>query len=176
MVQSKLISEVGLGDKVLSAHRSGTVRHADVVMVSHPFNLDKATFVKLVTNKGRSLKLTPDHFVPAGSCGTALSDLEVIRAAMVTPGMCVQTVTGEEIVSSVDTVEGEGVYAHVTMEEFVVVNGIIASPQASNYVSHEFAHQFSQLHRFLYTYIPYVAKSEWFKSNQRALRQKIGMK
>ena len=44
------------------------------------------------------------------------------------------TVTGEEKVTSVERVWGEGVYTVVTNAEYVVVNGIIASPFGVNHV------------------------------------------
>ena len=61
------------------------------------------------------------------------------------------TVSGKDTVSIVETVQGKGLYTVVTKEEYVVVNGIIASPFAMN---HMLANLFYNLHRFVYASLP----------------------
>ena len=55
------------------------------------------------------------------------------------------------MVSSVETVQGKGLYTVVTKEEYVVVNGIFASPFAAN---HMLANLYYNIHRFVYTSDP----------------------
>ena len=47
-------------------------------------------------------------------------------ASKVSVGDFIQTVSGQEEVSKVETVHGLGLYTIVTNEEFIVVNSIIA--------------------------------------------------
>jgi hypothetical protein len=68
-------------------------------------------------------------------------------------------VSGEEAVSAVESVQGEGLYTIVTKAEYLVVNGIIASPFAFNHVA---ANLFYNIHRFLYVSIPTAVKSPRF--------------
>ena len=55
------------------------------------------------------------------------------------------------MVSTIETVQGKGLYTVVTKEEYVVVNGIIASPFAAN---HMLANLYYNLHRFVYSSAP----------------------
>ena len=119
-----------------------------VIYVPHGANKDRTTFVQLTTESGRDVKVTPNHILPAGACGTSLP---LIYASAVLVGNCVQTVFGQEKVSTVDQVQGEGVYTIVTNEEFIVVNGIIASPFGAN---HMLANLYYNVHRFIYASAP----------------------
>jgi hypothetical protein len=76
------------------------------------------------------------------------------------------TVSGEEKVSMVEKVQGEGVYAVVTNEEFVVVNGIIASPFGAN---HMMANMYYNIHRFLYSLRPALLASNLLHSTNEGL-------
>jgi hypothetical protein len=64
-------------------------------------------------------------------------------------GDCVQTVSGREQVVSVATVEGEGIYTAITMEELLVVNGIVATPYGG--VNPALANWYYNLHRLAYS-------------------------
>ena len=55
------------------------------------------------------------------------------------------------MVSTVETVQGKGLYTIVTKEEYVVVNGIIASPFA---VNHMLANLYYNVHRLVYASAP----------------------
>ena len=61
------------------------------------------------------------------------------------------TLSGKDIVSTTETVQGKGLYTIVTKEEYVVVNGIIASPFAAN---HMLANMYYNVHRFVYATAP----------------------
>jgi hypothetical protein len=71
------------------------------------------------------------------------------------------TVGGEERVSTVSTILAEGLYTIVTKAEFVVVNGIIASPFAYNHVA---GNLYYHLHRFLYGTAPQLLVSPLLRS------------
>jgi hypothetical protein len=85
--------------------------------------------------------------LPAGACAAAGS-LPVVAASAVVAGDCVQTVSGREQVVSVATVEGEGIYTAIAMEELLVVNGIVVTPYGG--VNPALAHIYYNIHRLAY--------------------------
>jgi Hint module len=144
----RAISDVRVGDRVLAADAVGRTSYSDVVFVPHRANSDDALFTRITTASGRDIKMTPSHIILAGPCH---SSLPLKYASSVNVGDCVMTVSGEDMVSTVETVQGKGLYTVVTKEEFVVVNGIIASPFAAN---HMLANLFYNIHRFVYSSAP----------------------
>jgi Hint module len=135
---------------VLAADAAGRTSYSDVVYVPHRANSDDALFTHITTASGRDIKMTPSHIILAGPCHSSAS-LPLTYASSVSVGDCVMTVSGEDMVSTVETVQGKGLYTVVTKEEYVVVNGIIASPFAAN---HMLANLYYNIHRFVYTSAP----------------------
>jgi hypothetical protein len=93
--------------------------------------------------------MTTNHMLPAGACAAA--SLPVVAASAVSVGDCVQTVSGREQVVSVATVEGEGIYTAIAMEELLVVNGIVATPYGG--VNPMLANWYYNLHRLAYSVV-----------------------
>jgi predicted extracellular nuclease len=148
----RAISDVRVGDRVLSADAAGRTSFSDVVYVPHMANSDNALLTHITTASGCDIKMTPSHIILAGPCHSSAS-LPLTYASSVSVGECVMTVSGEDMVSTVETVQGKGLYTVVTKEEYVVVNGIIASPFAAN---HMLANLYYNIHRFLYAAAPSV--------------------
>jgi Hint module len=146
----RAISDVRVGDRVLSADAAGRTSYSDVVYVPHRANSDDALFTHITTASGRDIKMTPSHIILAGPCHSSAS-LPLTYASSVSVGDCVMTISGEDMVSTVETVQDKGLYTVVTKEEYVVVNGIIASPFAAN---HMVANLYYNLHRFVYSSFP----------------------
>jgi Hint module len=144
------ISEVRVGDRVLAADSARQTVFSEVVYVPHGANADKTVFTHITTTQGRDIKMTHSHILPAGACGST-SPLPDVYASSVTVGDCIMTVSGMQEVSAVETVQGQGLYTIVTKEEYVVVNGIIASPFAYN---HMLANCYYNIHRFFYALLP----------------------
>ena len=151
--ETKLISDVQVGDIVLAADASGNTVFSPVVFVPHGANANTAKFIQISTADGRDVKMTLNHVIPAGFCGSVLP---LVYASAVTVGECITTVTGQEVVSSVAVVEGKGVYTIVTKEEFIVVNGIIASPFGAN---HMMANLYYNMHRLAFSLVPSLLAS-----------------
>ena len=141
------LARVQVGDRVLSVNTQGEAVYSDVVYVPHGSNRERATFTLLATESGRDLKMTLDHILPVGSC--SLPSLPLVAAAQATIGDCVQTVAGREKVVAIDTVEAEGVYTIIAMEELIVVNGIVATPFGG--VNPTLANIYYNLHRLAYS-------------------------
>ena len=146
----RTISDVRVGDRVLTADAAGRTSYSDVVFVPHKANSDDALFTHITTASGRDIKMTPSHIILAGPCHSSAA-LPLTYASSVSVGDCVMTVSGEDMVSTVETVQGKGLYTVVTKEEYVVVNGIIASPFAAN---HMLANLYYNVHRFVYATAP----------------------
>lgn len=147
------MSEVHVGDKVLVASLDGkSTYYSPVMVVPHARNSDKATFVHLSTVSGKDVKMTADHLVMAGVCGGSSS---LVPAGTVQVGSCLQTLSGDDIVSNVSVVAGEGLYTAVPMEDaLLVVNGVMASPFA---VNHVIANAMYNIHRI----VPFFMRNDF---------------
>ena len=146
----RFISDIRVGDRVLAADAAGRMTYSDVVFVPHKANNDDALFTHITTASGRDIKMTYSHIILAGPCHWS-APLPLTYASSVNVGDCVMTVSGKDMVSTVETVQGKGLYTIVTKEEYVVVNGIIASPFAAN---HMLANLYYNVHRFVYASAP----------------------
>ena len=153
--ESKAISDVKVGDRVLAANAAGNTVFSEVIFVPHDANTEIALFAQISTIGGREIKMTQNHILPAGACESSTS-MPLIYASQVSVGDCIQTVSGEQKVSKVATVRGEGVYTIVTKEEYIVVNGIIASPFG---VNHMIANMYYNMHRIAYATAPLLMSS-----------------
>jgi Hint module len=148
------ISLVKVGDRILSASRSGDFTYADVVAVPHRMNDIEASFA-VISTASIDLKLTPDHFLMAGVCG---SKMTLSKASDISVGSCLMTTAGSAEVIAITAAKGRGVYTVVTAEEFIVVNGVVASPFALN---HYAANSFYNIFRCLYHSAPAFMKSSF---------------
>lgn len=150
------ISEVKVGDKILTVTESGEHKFADVVFVPHAANNQiSATFHTIETSSGRSLKATRDHLIEAGECGMSKS---LMAIDSVSAGMCVMTVDGEDRVLSNVMSKGQGVHTVVTSESSgkIVVNGMIASSFGTNHVM---TNAYYNIHRAVYSVMPSMLKN-----------------
>ena len=154
------ISDIRVGDQVLAADAVGRTFYSEVVFIPHGTNNRISIFLQISTVNDRSIKMTSSHVIPSGPCGSA-EFLPLVYASNVRVGDCIMTVSGEETVSAVEAVQGEGLYTIVTKAEYVVVNGIIASPFAFNHMA---ANAFYNVHRFLHWSVPDVLKAPWVQS------------
>ena len=143
----KPLSEIQVGDRVLTINVRGEQVFSDVLYLPHGHNEHRAIFVQVATESGRDLKMTLNHMLPAGAC--ALSILPLIAAAKVVVGDCVHSVTGREQVVSAGQVDGKGIYTIIAMEELLVVNGIVATPYGG--INPTLANLYYYLHRVIYT-------------------------
>jgi hypothetical protein len=161
--ETKLITEVAIGDRILTASSSSspattTLAYSDVVFIPHKANRIRSSFLHLSTHAGKDIKMTPGHLLPAGDCSLPATSMPLRMASEVAVGMCVVTVDGsrnkgdqvatKDEVVSIDAVESEGIYSVVTANDgYVVVSGFVASPFA--YV-HWVPNTFYNIHRMAY--------------------------
>jgi hypothetical protein len=157
------ISEVMVGDKILSSNFDGKTSYSQVVAVVHPKNDIPSTFVHIET-KSNDIKVTPDHLV-FSSYDCSSSSKHLTKASSIEPGSCVFDKHNSPLkVTSTSLVKGYGVYSVVTENEFIFVNGIAASPFGLN---HHLASRYYDLHRFINkSYFPSLLSSELFMNFQ----------
>lgn len=153
----KAISEVSVGEAVLTMTAEGRFVFSEVVFVPHDANTKSAQFVQIMTTSS-SLRATKGHLLPAGECGSETFDLRAIENVVV--GQCVRTTAGEAPVIRSETAVGHGVYTLVTMEKngHIVVNGIVAS---SFGVNHAVANAYYHFHRMVYNIAPTLMQTSW---------------
>ena len=116
---------------VAGADRNGTISYSQVIFNPHPFNNGKHFFVEVVTVNGKMVRMPPNHLLPLCNGG-------LVTARSLQPGDCVMTADGEEkVAKTTQNVEASGIYTAVTENEFLVVDGVVASPFA---LAHGIAH------------------------------------
>jgi len=105
--------------------------------------------------------MTPDHLILSGACGT--SSFSLTKAGDIEAGACVKSVDGEERVASNEVIRSSGIYTVITEKEYLVVNGIIASPFAGNHI---LGNAFYSIHRVAFAALPALYKSQWLSAVQ----------
>ena len=153
--ESKPISEVRVGDRVLAADSFGKTHFSEVIFVPHGANAHTAVFTHITTAEGRDIKMTQNHILPAGVCGSS-APMPLVYASTVQVDNCITTLSGEEKVVMTENIKGRGVYTIVTNEEYIVVNGIIAS---SFGINHMMANLYYNIHRAAYSFAPALMHS-----------------
>jgi len=119
---TKAMTELQVGDKIQTADIYGNFDFAPIISLPHKAgNSEMATFLKIVTDAGKSVQMTPGHLIP--NCAG-----KMFSAKDVAVGDCVRTVDGKEAVSEITSATHFGVYTAVTAHALIVANGIIASP------------------------------------------------
>lgn len=157
--QRKPLSELQLGDEILTTDEKGHLTSTEVLLFLHK-DLDKpATFIVIeVEGHPDSLQLTPHHLIFATR--DVLAGFLPIYAYRVQVGDFVQIfVNGTQLLPSkvvnVSIQEETGVYAPLTAHGTLLVNGILTSCYA-NIEWHEMAHRsFSPL-RLLYSMFSFL--------------------
>ena len=132
--ETKAIEDVVVGDRILTADSLGILSFASVIAVPHDKNDIVANFVKITVDGLRDIKITTEHLLPF-SISCLASDFEITMASKVLIGGCLQTVDGLAVISSIESVQSRGIYSVVTENDYIVVNGIVASPFAVNHAS-----------------------------------------
>jgi len=155
----KVLSEVQVGDRILSADANGALSFSDVVFLPHAANGKLATFMQITTSGGKSLKATKMHLLQ-----TCTGDLAY--AGSLKSGDCLRTVDGDEHVAAIEKTDAVGIYSVVTQNEFVVISGVIASPFA---FSHGATNAVYNVHRSLYNVAPSLLKSTAMTSANAAI-------
>ena len=98
-----MLSELQVGEEVLTADANGAFSYAAVVAMPHLHNTKLATFMRVNTASGKSLKATKMHLLQ--QCDGSLS-----YAGALTEGDCLRTVDGDEVVTALSMTTADGIY------------------------------------------------------------------
>jgi hypothetical protein len=136
--QKVTFNKLVIGDMILSANRDGKTSYSPVVFLPHGENDTPTTFLEIVTSKMKKLKMTRGHLIQLCS-GKLVSAQHLSMKPTILISKkdkddynCIRTVDGNEKIKDIRIVQSKGVYTAVTESEFLVVNGIIASPFAAS--------------------------------------------
>ena len=92
-------------------------------MLIIPQNNEMSEFLKITTETGKTLFLTPGHLLPR-------CDGKPVTASKLVVGDCLLTVDGKETLLEITSSTEFGAYTAITKDKFIVVDGIITRPYA----------------------------------------------
>uniref|UniRef100_A0A8C6T085 Hedgehog protein n=1 Tax=Neogobius melanostomus TaxID=47308 RepID=A0A8C6T085_9GOBI len=134
--EQRLLSSLHLGDKVLTLSGTGQLIFSPVILFLHQNSLSWTTFISVETKDGHRLDLTPHHLLfTAPHSGVPYTEYQAQFSSRVKVGDYVLIhklggqVTPSRIIS-VSLKESLGVYAPLTDDGTLFVNGILASSYA----------------------------------------------
>lgn len=132
------MKDLRIGDRVLASRPDGSLFYDEIYMFGHKERSQRATFVRLETDSGHILTLTPDHHVfvvrnnshmeiPAGKA-VVTDQVRVVpqSGALQHKHMSLQSIV------SISLSEEKGLYNPYTLSGTIVVNGILASVHSSS--------------------------------------------
>ncbi|KAL7070379.1 hypothetical protein ACQ4LE_010353 [Meloidogyne hapla] len=156
------MDKLKIGDLVLSVDESLIV-YSPILMFLHRLPKEKAKFKIITTLEGHQLKLTEFHLVWAGC-----SNLKLIRAKDLNKGECLYTVKNKKNnitslikskkemmklestkIKEIKEVEDNGIYAPLTANGNLLVNGLLASCH-SNIAAQTLQQTFFRCWHFIY--------------------------
>lgn len=147
------ISEIRVGDRVQTPnHTLGTV-----IFVPHEYNDDIHDFIELKTRSKQTIRMTENHYVPVLQFHP--EDFTYSRAVIPCKDVCIGDRliledVGEDDVTDICIVQAKGVYSFTTDQEFIVVDGVVASSFAYSACSHETMYSLFSLLRWSYRVWP----------------------
>ena len=155
--ETKFITNLNIGDLVLTSNNKGNLFYSPVVAIIHQKNKIPAIFHHIKAENGIDIRLSKNHLILNGECNEKI-DLKLVYALNVQIGSCIMTVSGLSKVISNDILKGEGVYSFVTLGEFPVVSGVVSSPFA---FTHSIMHLYYNIYRIGYVYFPNLFASDF---------------
>ncbi|KAH7693341.1 qua-1 protein, partial [Aphelenchoides avenae] len=139
----KLMKDLEVGDMVLVPATENMLKYERVEMFYHREPNTVVKFVRIETESGKALSLTPLHLLPFGDCEEMASsdfDLEGVQewmrrsrfARKASVGECVLTIGPQDKVivdriTKVGRTYSKGIYSPMTVEGAIVTNNVLAS-------------------------------------------------
>ena len=120
-----------MGDDILGADRNGVTSFSAVLFLPHHKNNATRQFDEVSTSSGLTVRMTRNHLLP-------LCDGSLVTARSLKKDDCLMTADGaSKVTTTKQNIISHGIYTAVTKNEFLVVDGIVASPFA---LAHGIAH------------------------------------
>ena len=129
---TKEMRDVQVGDRVEVVRADGSLGFEDVYLLTHKDATATSSYVRLSLDGGRSLVLSPRHFIPTATGGsTAWADRTVLGADEVRAGDRIwqldQGVMRLATVAAATREPADGAFNPLTMDGTIVVDGVVAS-------------------------------------------------
>nr|Q94128.1 RecName: Full=Warthog protein 1; Contains: RecName: Full=Warthog protein 1 N-product; Contains: RecName: Full=Warthog protein 1 C-product; Flags: Precursor [Caenorhabditis elegans]AAB17540.1 ZK [Caenorhabditis elegans] len=138
----KSMADLSVGDMVMT-YEYGKMTYTRVASWLHRLPDTKAAFIKLTTEQGAIIDMTPQHFIYKANCVT--EEMELVYAEDMTIGDCLMVKENEKLVmttiSEKSTFYETGVYAPMTETGDLIVDDVYASCHnvvKANTLSHTF--------------------------------------
>jgi hypothetical protein len=152
------INEAKIGDKVLSYSLSkNKLIYSPIIAIPHEENNISTQFIEIKTLSGKSIKMTDCHLIPL--LKNDKRKFELLKASDIEINDIIITLDGNEIITSKEIINENGIYTVVTREDYIVVNNIIASPFA---VSHLLPNFYYNIHKIIYNINPKLLETTIF--------------
>jgi NACalpha-BTF3-like transcription factor len=117
----KYIKDLSIGEYILTSNRENIYTFSPILFLYKSKNII-TNFIEIKTIHNKNIYITPSHLLPTCS-GELVSALDIIK------GSCLLTVDGHDIVmKQPEEIQLKGTYTVITENEFIIINGIIASP------------------------------------------------
>jgi len=172
-----IISSIGSYENKSELYSSSPYRFAYSPVIALPHSTNnkiKSKFLIITLISGVTLQMTPTHLLFSGKCSEADSiSFTLLPASNLEADLsCVETTSGRQMVTEIKSVYLEGVYTAVPLDgEYIVVNGVIASPFAG---AHYLGHRFYDVHRFVHLYFPsWLLSSSLFMNTMREVGEMV---
>jgi MYXO-CTERM domain-containing protein len=129
----KAIRDVRLGDRIMVARADGSLGYEEVYLNTHRDAVSSTPYVELALASGRSLTLSPRHFIPVAAGPTSTWAEHIAKGANeIAVGDIVwsRADAGRMVpdeVAAVRTTVAVGAYNPLTMNGTIVVDGVVAS-------------------------------------------------
>jgi desert hedgehog protein len=129
----KAMRDVRLGDRIMIARADGSLGYEEVYLNTHKDPLSAAPYVELTLASGRSLTLSPRHFIPVAAGPAATWAEQVAKGAneiAVNDVVWSRADDGRMVpdeVAAVRTTVEVGAYNPLTMNGTIVVDCVVAS-------------------------------------------------
>ena len=130
---TRQLSEISVGDRVLTINSEGKVSYDDVMMFLHRDFHKNQAFMILRTESGKQITLTPNHLIKmAEDAHTPINRLTSVYAGNVKANQYLYTVSAHNTVHpdrvvAVSAVRMSGVVAPLTKSGTIVIDDVIAS-------------------------------------------------
>jgi len=154
---TRSVQDLNIGDEVLTMSADGKLLYSPIVAFLDRAPLSMKSFLEVVTEDQHKLQLTPTHliFTNDSSKPVYASDVQ-IGSYVYTLGPYGHSVQLSKV-TSVDMVSAVGMYAPLTKEGTVIVDGILASCYAEINAEQSDIHSLFGLLRFFYSVTPQMA-------------------
>jgi MYXO-CTERM domain-containing protein len=129
----KAMRDVRLGDRIMVARADGSLGYEEVYLNTHKDSVSAAPYVELALASGRTLTLSPRHFIPVAAGPAPAWAAHVAKGANeIAAGDIVWSRTDDgrmvpDEVAAVRTTVAVGAYNPLTMNGTIVVDGVVAS-------------------------------------------------